>query len=378
MKRVLQISIGDKVFGGVENIIYGIYKHIDKEKIQFDFLSPKYSTYESVRKEITEFGGKIYELGISRDSFINKIKYAKALKKFLKENKYEIVHINSGVFLFDLQVAIVAKKAKVKTVIVHSHSNIINSVLKQKIINILKPILYKLTDEHLACSKQAALALYPLKKVNDNEIKYISNGIEIYKYIFNEEKRYSLRKKMNIENCTVYGSVGRFYPEKNHSFLIDTFKCISDSNENARLLLIGTGPLEQEIKNKIKELKIEDKVIVTGFVKNVNEYLNAMDVFILPSKYEGLGIVLIEAQTNGLPCVCSDKVPDEAKISKEFIRISLNESNKYWAEKIIKIENNSNQKRNESYINTINNNYDIKDTVKIMEEIYLMKENSNE
>lgn len=300
MKRILQISIGSKVFGGVEKFLYEIYKKIDKQKIQFDFLSPNITSYGLYADEIKKMGGNIIELKIDRAGLKGKILYNKKLYEFLKSNEYDIVHINSGAFFFCLQVAFICKICKVKRIIVHSHNNIKMSNLKKTVKNLLKPMLNFLADDCLACSNSAANALFLHRKVKNGKVKIINNGIETDIFKFNEKIREEYRKNLNLEDKIVYGHVGRFDREKNHYFLIKVFNEICKVQKNAILMLIGEGKLENDVKKMVEELELNDKVYFLGVRKDVNNIMTAMDCFIFPSLYEGLGIVAIEAQTSRL------------------------------------------------------------------------------
>ena len=370
MKRVLQISIGTTVFGGVEKMIYEIYKNIDQNKYQFDFLSPNYSTYESYRNEIENKGGKIIELKTDRSNFKKKLLYNKRLYKFLKNNKYDIVHINSGVFLFVLQVAVICKISGVKKIIVHSHNAIvIKNKLKKFIITILKPFLKCVATDYLACSELAAKSIF--SKSNLKNVKIIKNGINVAKYKFNIDIREQYRKKLKIEDNICYVHVGRFEKQKNHNFLIEIFNEILKEQNNAKLFLIGEGELKENIKNKVKEYGISDKVEFLNQRKDVAELLQAMDCFILPSLYEGLPVVGIEAQTSGLPLICSDTITKELKLLDTTTFISLNDAANIWSKKICEITNSVDlQTRENAYKIVQDEGYDIKITANKMQEIY--------
>jgi len=359
MIKVLYISMGTS-FGGIEQLSIQILKNINKD-IRIDLLSPNSIPYKNYEKEINKYNSKVYSFNLKRKSLREKILYMNRLNKFLKDNKYDIVHINSTVFLFSFSTSYICKKNKVK-VITHAHNNFPISKIKKIFINILKPFHEKLVDIKLSCSKQAANLLY---RNNDNVI-IIHDGINIDDYKFNSKDRELYRKKLNISNKTVYGHTGRFETQKNHELLIDIFYKIQEKEKNSVLLLIGTGSLEDRIKEKVNKLNISDKVLFLGYRQDVNRLLNCMDKFIFPSIYEGLGISIIESQTNGLPTIVSKEVPEEANISKNFIKIDSFDIDR-WVNKILSIKNN---KRDNSYKDTIKNEYDIKDVSKKLEKIY--------
>lgn len=370
MIRVLQISIGTTVFGGVQKMLYEIYKNIDKNKVQFDFLFPNYCIFGEYRTEIENMGAKIFELKTPRNNLKEKMLYNKKLYKFLKNNKYEIVHINSGAFLFVLQVAIICKIAGVKKIIVHSHSAIIiKNRFKKFFINILKPLLEFVATDYLACSNLAAKSMFTKKNLKN--VKIIKNGIEVEKYKFDIYTRKKYREELNVNDCICYVHVGRFEETKNHIFLIDIFNEILKKQNNAKLILIGDGNLKENIRKKVDEYGIKNKVEFLDQRNDVADLLQAMDCFIFPSLYEGLGIVGIEAQASGLPLICSGIIPKEIKLLETTTFISLKDSASIWSKKICDITNSIDLKSRENAYKIVQDNeYDIKMTANIMEELY--------
>ena len=190
----------------------------------------------------------------------------------------------------------------------------------------------KLANSYIACSEEAGKFLFKNKKFT-----VIKNSIDISNYIYNEQKRSELRKKYKIEDKIVVGEFGRLCQQKNQLFMIDIFNELLKLNDRYFLILVGNGELESKIKEKIKRYQIDDKVLMLGSRNDVNDLYNALDIFVLPSLYEGLGIVLIEAQANGLHCITSKKnVPIEAKVSNLLSYIDLNNNPKEWADAIQK------------------------------------------
>ncbi len=346
--KVLQVIEGNS-FGGISKLVLEFSNNI--KDIDFEYLS---------NKKMFDINNAYY-FDNDRKSLFKKIIYNYKLYKLLKKNKYDIVHINVSTFFFSMQVAFVSKIAGVKKVIAHSHNNPNISKIKKLIISLFRPLYNKLIDVKLACSFDAAKSLFN----TTNNVTIINNGINIDDFKFNEKIREEYRKKLNIENKRVYGFTGRLASQKNPEFLIDIFYELQKKS-NSILLIIGSGKLEEKIKDKVKKLKIEDKVIFLGFRKDINKLLNCMDIFLFPSLFEGLGISLIEAQTNGLPCFVSKFVPDDAKISSNFYKINSFDIND-WINKINSININN---REDKYLDTIKNGYDIKDTSKKLEKIY--------
>jgi glycosyltransferase involved in cell wall biosynthesis len=205
------------------------------------------------------------------------------------------------------------------------------------------------------------------------EIQIVNNGIDSEKFRFSEEERKRIREDLQLDDEFVIGNVGRLQQQKNQGFLIDVFADIVDKNSSARLLIVGEGEDELFLKNKAIELGLEEKIIFYGFTTKMSSVLSAMDVFVLPSLFEGFGIVNIEAQANGLPCVVSDNMPTSVCLSDDFIFLSLTESRQRWVNSILKFGNYKRdlQKNNETISKIKEVGYDIKEVAKQMEMIYL-------
>ena len=333
--RVLHINAGSGIFGGVSAFCLNIYRKIDREKVQFDFLTPNISTYEQYRTEIESYGGKTYQLGINSSTNKGKIKLYFALKGFLRSHKYDIIHINSGVLLFNCVVKAACKRYSTAKIFVHSHSNGGRSERKERFSEPLKRFLTKDVDTLLACSTSAAEYMFPQSKIGKVEI--INNGIDVDKYKLNLAMREKLRNEMNLSEKYVIGHVGRFTREKNHLFLIDLLKEIREEKEDAILLLIGEGELQGETREYAKEQGILESVLFLGARKDVNDLYQVMDVFVLPSKFEGFGIVNIESETSGLKCVVSDVVPETVNVTGNVVRLSLDDSIEKWKKEVLNV-----------------------------------------
>ena len=342
MNKVIRVAqiIGVASNGGVESIVMNYYKNIDRSKVQFDFLVESESQIIN-KKEIESMGGRV----IFIPSYKSLFKYNRALKRIFKENKYDIIHSNMNTLsVFPLRVA---KKCGAKIRIAHSHST---SNRKEKLRNFLKNILRKFSKiyatHYFACSEEAGRYQFGDKAYNDGKVAIINNAIDFEKFKYNETIRKNIRKEYGVENNLVIGHVGRFVSVKNHSFLIDVFSQICKKEPSSCLLLVGEGPLQSEIVEKVESLGLKDKVIFAGSSCNVAALYNAMDVFAFPSLYEGLGMALIEAQINGTKCVYSQAIPKEAIISdKAFVADISNE--KEW---VSKISENFNLNRSKSLL----------------------------
>lgn len=306
----------------------------------------------------------ILEIGNSKNIFKRIFREYKVLKK----GNYDIVHIN-GDYCSRIVECVVAKIVGIKKIIIHSHNDGIGSNKKLKVLfhKISKKCFDFVATDYFACSNSAAKWMFSNKIFNEKEYKIIKNGINIDKFKFNIKSRQEIRTYYNLSSKYVIGFVGRLTYQKNPLFLIDLFYECMKKKSNLFLLIIGDGYLEEQVIKKIKKLNIEDSVLLLKNIDNIYKYYNAMDCFVLPSIYEGLGIVNIEAQASGLPTIVSNNIPKEAKISDYISYISLDSSYDIWIKKII-----SNYKidRKNSYKNVIKFEYDIVDSAKKLEKYY--------
>ena len=357
--RILQILPGGQVCGGIEFFVMNYYREIVKLGVQFDFLV-HYKQKGYFDDEIKKLGGKIYYFSVREDK--NLIKYIYQLCKFFyKHKEYKIIHGHmpgmAPIYFF------IAKLFGVKYRISHCHVTETENTLKGKILKQIIKVIPFFSNIYFACSKEAGYFMYGNRK-----FKVIHNAIDIKKFVFNKNKRENIRKELNISDNFVIGHVGRFNLQKNHKFLIEVFNQVYLQNNKARLLLIGEGPLENEIRHQVNELGLNKVVIFLGIRKDVADLYNAMDCFVFPSLFEGLGIVVIEAQANGLNCYISDVIPKEVQITNLVNFLSLKNEFKIWAKKISNINN-------EKHINQIkqieNRGYNINSEVKKLQYYYL-------
>ncbi len=329
--RILQIGMHNQI-GGVETYLYNYYKNINKNKIQFDFIN----SYDSLcfEDDLKDMGANIYKVPNFKK---NPIGFYRSIKKIIQHNNYQIVHINM-LSAANILPVLAAKKSKAKHIIVHSHNNDTpTGFLRKALDKINKKVLLKNATDFFACSDLAGQWMF-----GNHKFTIIENAIDLTKFKPNKDIRKRIRKELKVEDKFVIGHIGRFSYQKNHEFLIDVFNEVQKKIKNAVLLLIGTGELEQKIKNKVNDLKLNDKVIFFGTTDKVNEYFNAMDLFVLPSRFEGFGIVAIEAQATKIKTILSTNVPASVNVSNlaEFLPIS---DYKIWSNHIKKYFKNSNK-----------------------------------
>lgn len=363
--RVAQI-MGKWVGGGVEAVVMNYYRHIDRDKIQFDFICDDDST-RIPTEEIEKLGGKVILIPPYQKVF----KYHKTLKKVLQEGQYKIVHSHiNALSVFSLWAA---KSAGVPVRIAHSHSTSNKKEWKKTLLkNILRPFSKVFATDYFCCSELAGRWLFGNKTYDQGKVYLLNNAIDVDKFKYDEKIRKEKRKELNIkDNQLVIGHIGRFVQQKNHEFLIDIFNEIHKQDKNAILLLIGEGPLKEKIQNKVNELGLDKNVQFLGQRNDANELYQAMDAFVLPSLYEGLGMVVIEAQCSGLPCLCSVEVPKVAKISDNVFFLDLKDTLLDWGDAVLE---SINQESRKDYSEEVSKyGYDIKEEVKKIEKYYICK-----
>lgn len=350
--------------GGEETLIMNIFRNIDRNKFKFSFLCTERAkgAYDD---EILSLGGIINYIQLDRlNSKLKQIDNKNILKDYLKIHKDEIdvFHIHTQHAMVAYFSALAAQQAGIKKIIVHSHNN--NTLYHRKAHFIFRPLLNSLHITRLACSIEAGKWLFGNKKVT-----VVYNAIDPKKFEFDKNKREEIRSNLNVEDNIVIGHVGRFNEQKNHKYIIDIFEKLVHMDDNYRLMLIGTGELENEIKEISKEKGIYDKILFMGVSDRVNELYNAMDLFLFPSKFEGLPVVLIETQTNGLNCVISSTINKEIGLTKSIHWLSLSNNSEYWAKYIndnideLRLRNNNDEIIEKSL-------YNMKNQIKIIERIY--------
>lgn len=330
--RVLMV-IGCMGLGGAETMIMNIYRCIDRSKVQFDFLVHKDVTGEYER-EIEDLGGKIYR--IDKYKVSNYFSYVHQLKKHFKAHpEHKIVHCHIG-----SSAAVCLKTAKKFGAYTIAHSHNIKSTDRNVRTYLWELVSYPtrfIADYFFACSKEAAIDRFGKRVANSDRCSVMYNGIDCNHFAFSAENREFIRNSFGLNNCFVIGHTGRHSSQKNPFFLLDIFSEVYKKDYMARLLQVGQGELTEQMMQKCRDLGIQDVVIFAGAHLDVEKYYSAMDVFLFPSLYEGLGIVAVEAQTNGLNVVTSDAVPKLADIGAGLFHVmSLKQSAKEWAEEILK------------------------------------------
>lgn len=343
--------------GGLESMLMNYYRHIDRDKIQFDFLTHRQERWD-YDDEIEMLGGRIFRLPVL-NPFSHT--YRRNLRNFFENHpEYQIIHVHQD--CMSSVILKVAKQHRVKVRIAHSHSCSQDKNIKYLIKMYYKRFIPKYSTYRFACSEEAGKWMF-----NGAEFDIMNNAIDAKAYSYNEDKRMKMRRILNIpKDSLVVGHVGRFCYPKNHTFLIDIFAHLC-SQKQAYLLLVGDGELRLQIEKKVKALHLEDKVIFTGIRSDVADLMQAMDVFVFPSNYEGLPVTMVEAQAAGLPCIISDKVPIECKKTNLVQQLSLEDSTEKWVNEIINL---AKTERRNVYEEIKSSGFDIKENANKLMEFY--------
>ncbi|MEI5907748.1 glycosyltransferase family 1 protein [Bacillus spongiae] len=349
--------------GGAETLIMNLYRNIDRTKVQFDFLTCKEGVFD---QEIIKMGGKVYRVPYVTD--VGHFGYVKALDTFFKQHtSYRVIHSHmdkmSGLVLKS------AKKNHIPVRIAHSHSTQSEGRIAPRLYKwIIGKQIHSNATNLFACSRAAGSWLFGSK---GRDVSVIKNGIECNKFSFSSNIRTQIRTNLKIgESTFVLGHVGRFSQPKNHLFLLNIFKEFTLSQPDSILVLAGDGPLKKVINEKVRELGLENKVMLLGVRDDIPSLLQAFDLFVFPSLYEGLPLTLIEAQGAGLPCYISDTITSEVDMGMQLIHYISIEDEKAWVQKLIHASQNQ-IPRVSALAALIHNGYDIQKTAASTEKSYL-------
>ena len=370
--RVLHI-IGRMDRGGIETMLMNIYRNIDRTKVQFDFLA-HYGREAAYNEEIRAMGGRIYEMpALKTDDKVyywRYFQYVQALHAFFREHReYKIIHghmTNTASIYMPI-----AKKYGVTCRIAHSHSTKGKAGLLGKVTVLLQSSVSKWATDWFACSEAAAQWLYPRDAVKNGQVKLISNAVDAEKFRFDPALREQIRREMDLEGKLVIGCVGRFRREKNQGFLVRVMAELTKLREDAVLLLVGEGPFEETVKAQARELGVEQCVRFLGMREDIHLLMQVMDMFALPSLWEGLPVVAVEAQASGLHCVASAGVPRETDALGGMVDfVSLEDPLDCWTQAILKA---AALPREDTLARVRAAGFDIHTTVPWLQEFYLQR-----
>lgn len=366
MKKVLHV-VGGMDLGGTETMLMNLYRKINKQ-MYFDFIS-YYDREGYYDNEIKRLGGNV--IRCDSPSKIGQIKSTINLYKIIKKNNYDIVHAHT---LFNCgTVMIAAKLAGVNIRVSHAHTTLdrSNNVIKKIYFCLMRILIKFFSTDFIACSDSAGRYLFGKNIIVNSKYKVLPNYIDYNKFLKCNDTE-SIRNSLGINyDDIVIGHIGRFVEAKNHLFLIDVSNEMIKKNPRVKVLLVGNGPLKRSIEEKVKLLNIEKNIYFLGLRDDINRILNTCDLFIFPSIYEGLGLVMLEAQGSGLPCLVSEAIQKEADLAIGLVKqINLAQGAELWAEEALKLigkKNNNKEIIEEAFENK---GYKIEKIVNTLLEVY--------
>lgn len=357
MKKILVVSTVKLTMDGIINVLKNYYFRMNKNKFEIEYVFPAVSNQHLYEEFVSS-----YKVNLITRTVKTLPMYVYKLFRLIKQNKYDIVHIhgNSATMAFEL---IAAFFAGTKVRIVHSHNTTCSSKFMHKV---LSPFFKKLYTNAFACGEMAGNWLF-----GKDKFKIINNGVDLSRFSYNKTTRNDLRKQLHLENKTIIGHVGAIVKQKNHEFLIDVMEQLYKKDKSFHLLLVGNGSKREEIEQLVIQKGLQEAVTFAGIISNTNDYYQAFDVFVLPSLYEGLPLVSVEAQASGLPCFISDTVSKEAGVTSFVQFYSLNSSSEEWADAIIRTQTGNREENSIQGVALLKEaGFDIEENVKSLEVFY--------
>lgn len=370
MEKIRVLHILDELnTGGAEQIVCSYLENIDRSRYHWDFIVMDIPGKPEGRLEqkVRDLGCRIFKVTKKQTSILQNIKDVSAV---IKNGKYDIVH--SHLYEISAVYLLLARIHGVKVRIAHSHSwNQSRGWKVDALRALLKPLAKLTANGYAACGKDAAKCLWGEKLLKQGKVTIIANAIDAEKFGFDVKEREAVRSALGLADETVIGTVGRLAREKNPIYYIEVFRAFQKMEPNSKLLVVGEGELLDPMKARIREYGLEENVLLLGRRNDVHRLLNAMDVFILPSVSEGLPIVLVEAQCNGLPCLMSDAITDEAVFSPNVKQLPLNDHYQEWAECLKSLALARESDRNTAMSRVADANYEIKSEANKLDAYYM-------
>lgn len=373
--RVLHLYTNPHLTNGATIFEYRVSGFLIKDNIYFDYLVTEEPTEEE-RERFKKQGSQIYQLPIDNNHgiFIRELKINYQYFRFFKQHKYRMVYADTENSLRAIHL-LMAKIAGIKIRVVHSHNTGLQTQNKysKALAKLIKNLFMLSATDYFACSDAAAEWLFPKKIYKQKSYSLVKNGVDLEYFQYNNVTRNEIRKNLGFnKDDIVIGHVGRFMPQKNHKLLLNIFSALYSVNKNVKLLLVGSGPLENQIHEQVRQQNLQERVTFAGTTQNICPYYQAMDVFLMPSLFEGLPITGIEAQANGLPCVFSDSITHELKITDLVTYVPLSAAPEKWAEIVL---SEYKKGRRDCSKQIITNGYSIMDTVANLRKFYLERLN---
>lgn len=366
--RVLE-AFGEPVsYGGQESFVMNVLENMDRTDISADLLSPYYCDNKGIEEKIRLWGGEVYALGCSFRPGKLRNNTASPIRRFLKEHHYDVIHIHSGSNSMLAILARLASEAGIPRIIVHSHCTGKAGLKHSASKAVTARALRKYPGVYCSCSREAGEWRFP-RSICRRELNIINNGIDVDRFRYNEKVRNDMRSELGLDEDTILvGCVGRLTYQKNQSFLLEVMRIVVDQTpegKDCRLILIGDGEDRGMLEEKASDLGIKEKVIFTGVVDNVQDYLQAVDVAAMPSRYEGLAIAVIEEQASGLEILVSEAIPGSAAVTGGVIFLPAGDIHR-WAQAVLK----KHSRHPEQADQVAANGYSIKETASIVRRLY--------
>lgn len=336
--KILTGFIMDGKAGGLDKYLLTFLEQVQSDSVKVDFLTNKIN--KELQKQLDKYGSQLYQVANLKKSDVQ----YQQICDIIRKNQYDMTYFNISTAISRVGPK-AAMDCNVPIRAIHSHSTGIdcNNPLKRKMLNYFhkkyKKELYKTANRFYACSRTAGLWLFPEEIVESEQFHIIHNSIDARKFSYDIAARNQLRNELHLENKFVIGHVGNFCYPKNYPFILEIFQALLKKNNNAVLLLVGTGPDFAQVKRAVDQMGLQENVIFLGHRADIHRIMQAMDVFILPSRFEGLALVAVEAQAAGLPCVFSTGMSDEAKITDAVIYLSINDPVESWVDAICSFKN---------------------------------------
>lgn len=371
-KRILHVNIDNNGGNGAFALVMYLYSNLKSDYI-FDFYTMGKFIESKELENIEKLGGKVYSADLRKNKFLGHLKLPFKFKNCIKKNNYDTVHIHSEVAYKVFLYVLGARLAGVKRIIIHAHSSKIdgNYVLIKKIAhNLTKKAICKQGTDFLAISEDAANWLFTKDVINDKQhFNYLTNGICPQNYCFNEETRRRMRQQFNIaDDVILIGHVGALKKVKNQSFLIEIMYNLKNSDVNTKLMLVGEGEDRKKLEQKIEQLGLLNDALLLGTRSDVSDLMQAFDILVFPSFFEGVPMTLIEAQCIGMPIIASDTIQNTIKVNNNVKFESLNRGIEYWCQ-IIK-DNIDSHIYTKGFENVYDSKYNIKSSAKKLASIY--------
>ena len=340
--------------GGVESFLYNYYSNMNHKEIVFDFVVPG-EKRGFLEDDIEGMNSHIYHVVLfKKHPFLQ----LKQLSNIIKNGNYDVIHCHGYKSFIGI---VLGKKYHISNRIIHSHMAFVKESFISKIgRKIITFIIKKSSTDFFVCGLDAAKWLYGEKFYNSGNVKIINNAIDLDRFKFNSSNRNLFRKELHISDEILIGNVARLSKQKNQIYSLKIIKKLLDEKINAKLVLIGNGEDEELLKKEAKKLRVDSSTLFLGIRSDVNRLLSGLDIFILPSLYEGLPVVLAEVQASGLNCLVSNTVTDEIKVTDNIYYLPLNDDCANWVNYIKKICKQKKYDRIKNYNNMKGGKYDIK------------------